>query len=227
MTLDRLQKEWIRSHDRFRKDCPVRFSDVAAPFVSVGDPDVSGNSSPTILFVGKATGGDWFSGRYAQKVSMPLSDRLAERRETTSRFLTARRYAHNRATGFWRMLQALKEDTRGTVIWSNVTKIGTRRGNPPPALVEVEADLAIATLRAEVEDYDPQLIIFVTGYFARFEVVAPFLHVRKRTDHDSHWIFHCRRRAPGKPAALWTGHPQGKSRDVVDLWLKEARRLLS
>ena len=226
MRFDQQQLEWIRLHDRFHRNCQIDYNSLAAPFVSVHDPRVSDSSAPTILLIGKATARDWFAASYEHWRSRSALDRLAERRSVTIDFITNPNYRRARSSGFWQMWKRLKDVTGGAVIWSNVAKIGTRRGNPNWRLVEAEAELAIATLKAEVEQYKPRLIFFVTGYFARYEVVVPFLAASMNTVQNEHGIFLRRGGGKGNPAVLWTGHPERKHRDTIERWLKEVRRLL-
>jgi hypothetical protein len=226
MTLGQQEIKWIRLHDRFQTTCPVNCDQLAAPFLSVPDPTDSDPLAPAVLFVGKATRGDWFANSYVDSRSRTAQSRLKERRGVTTDFLKNPAFERYRSSGFWQMWKRVKALTGGAVIWSNVAKIGTKQGNPSWQLVEAEADLAIATLKAEVAHYRPRLIIFVTGEFARFEVVTKLLGVPKETSQDKHGIFLRRRGEPRNPAVLWTGHPERRDGDTIDRWLKEVRGLL-
>jgi hypothetical protein len=226
MTLNQMQKKWITFHDELCKGFAQNRCKLAAPFLSVADPTPCANSTPAIMLVGQATRGDWFYPKYEPKLLLPISERLLERRRATSAFLTDGAYARNRRSAFWIMWRRMKNLTRGPVIWSNVAKVGTWAGNPPWRVVAAQSNLAIATLNAEIETYNPRLIVFVTGYFGRHEIVSKLLKVSRDLTEAPNGIIYSRVRTRTRPAVLWTGHPRARQRQTLSKWHAKIDRLL-
>jgi hypothetical protein len=217
MELDELYLRLIRVtypelDDRF----PSR---LAGPFLSIEDPTDQDPNAPRILLVGKATDGAWELKSF---LSTNVESQLHERREQTKAFLLSPKSR----PGFWTLWRALKAETGGAVIWSNVTKIGARTGNPDWKIVQAQADLSIEILRAEIETYRPALLFFVTDVFARHEIVSKLLDVPRDTEADSNGIFLARERKDGAPAVLWTAHPGRKPSALRSQWVERALDLL-
>ena len=224
-TLDEAQTAWIELHDRLR-DLPKNQGRLAAPFVSTPDPTPYDHSRPAVMLVGQATRGEWFAPNYERVRSRPLPERLRERRLATANFLTNPVYAKHRRSAFWRVLGRLKSLAGGQVIWSNVAKIGIRSGNPDWRLVVAQADLATATLQAEIDHYHPKLVVFVSGYLGRHEVLAPLLNIAREQSSDRNGIFHIRYPERNRPALLWTCHPRS-TRANPCAWLEVVTELLN
>ncbi len=227
MKLYQVYAEWLALRDQLVEAPTPETSGLAAPFFSVPAPTPSKPTSRPIMFIGKATNGEWLSESYENCRSRLISDRIEERRNATKAFLTENKYKRYRGSGFWRMWKALKERTGAPVIWSNAAKIGAKNGNPSWEALEPQAELAINTLHAEVSEYRPQMLDFVTGYFARHEVVAPFLGLPIDQEKDSRGIVFTHRRSGDEPAVLWTGHPGRQGTQVIEQWVEEAVGLLT
>lgn len=226
MKLYQAQSEWLTLYNQLAETpIPGTFR-AAAPFFSIPDPTPYNLASRPVLLVGQATRAGWFADSYENSRSQSISERVEERRCATKNFLTESEFKRYRNSGFWRMWKKLKRKTEAPVIWSNAAKIGALTGNPPWKAVDAQAELAICTLHAEIDEYKPQMLIFVTGYFARHEIVAPFLGLPKEIEKDGHGLIYTRKRNRDKPAILWTGHPGRQSSSTVEQWLDEALRLL-
>lgn len=226
MKLYQAYAEWLALRDQLVEAPTPETSGLAAPFFSVPDPTPSNPTSRPIMFIGKATNRNWFIDSYEDSRSLKIAKRIEERRSVTKTFLTDPQYRQHRISRFWRMWKKLREMTEAPVIWSNAAKIGAGTGNPGCETVERQAELAISTLRAEVNEYKPRMLIFVTGYFARYEIVAPFLGLPLDQEKDSRGTFYTRRRSGDEPAVLWTGHP-GWPGAPIGHWVEEAVELLN
>jgi hypothetical protein len=96
---------------------------------------------------------------------------------------------------------------------------------PSGKLLEAQRDLAVKTLREEIETYRPRLVVFVTGCFAEAlvrEVVYDLQDTSREKENVDLWW---RRRTNSLPAMLWTRHPQGARRDFLDQCLNVVRKL--
>jgi hypothetical protein len=227
------QAKWIELFDRLRYDPEIDAEKIAPPFVSV--PAIEARS---ILYVGKATSKDGPSGDLPPASGkQSLQERVNERRECTKQFLTniARCYD----SGFWRFAEKLNAVAASKwkpsvktplqyIVWTNVCKIGTLKGNPKGHLFDEQRSLAVETLRLEIELYRPQLICFVTWNYkwdlVKEVICDPSDASWDQTDNQQ-WIWW--RRAKGTlPAILLTGHPQGKQAHYLGTWLERASQLL-
>jgi hypothetical protein len=98
------------------------------------------------------------------------------------------------------------------ITWTNICKIGTLKGNPSGFLLKEQSDLAIETLRHEIELYNPQLICFVTWDYG-WNLVKAALGDPSDASWDqtgnaeSIWY---KPPKSGLPGALLTGHPERK-----------------
>lgn len=69
-------------------------------------------------------------------------------------------------TLFGRLAALFPKPDSCSIIWSNVAKIGSREGNPEGILLSAQKDLAERTMRREIEEYDPVLVVFATSKYA-------------------------------------------------------------
>lgn len=231
--LKKLWREWIELHEILERDFkreknPNRRP--TAPFLSAaGKTKREGG----ILVVGKATDGDYWSHDYRDALQRSLDDAIDDRLELNRRFV---RCEGNRRA-FWKFLCGLVDrdadpDLDG-VIWSNVAKIGSRKGNPSGRLLSAQRDLAGRTLIEEVREYRPQLVVFVTANYADKIISDAFGFTdagwknspKGAPDREVWWLRH----SPDFPKArfLWVQHPQGKTREQIDYWTKKARKLIA
>jgi hypothetical protein len=215
--LKQLWREWIKLHSSLEE----RYKGVAAPFLSAASKK---KRQRRILVVGKATAGDWWLGSYRKSLvrstDEAIRDRLSRNRELVR--------SEGNHGAFWRFFCALVDRDSDPefdgVIWSNFAKIGTKSGNPGKSLLSAQSDLAERTLRREITEYKPALVVIVTGTYA-----GEFInHALERTnrdwkksgkDRDTWWT-------KGKPSFLWTRHPQGAGKQEADFWIDKARNLM-
>ena len=221
MSLLELQSRWIEKFYEIRS----RFSDtpaLAAPFLSVNDPQDEPAGLGSILLVGKATAGNWGLDHFLSMEGQSFEQRADERRAATLGHLSNRR--DHSTSAFWRFWKTLHE-IGSPVVWTNLVKIGVQRGNPDRKYIEAQSSLACATLKAEIDEYKPSLVVIAADY-AKEQITYPVFGERaKWTERDDGvcWID----RTPSSPAILWTDHPQIKGKEILGSWLERARYLTS
>ena len=115
-----------------RRGRPGPNDHLAPPFLSVAPDGYDPSLSPTVLYVGKATRGNWW-----EDVSEPSHDPTSEQcRRAASAFVKTRivsdkyrpafwRFAHSRSNAAGQGVTALQN-----LIWSNIAKLGLKDGNP-------------------------------------------------------------------------------------------------
>lgn len=225
-TLHEVQAAWLTL---FRElpaaDRRIDPKELAGPFVSVRPPNHDA-LVPLVLYVGKATDGCWY-----RKEFLARGD-LEERRERTTRFL--QEDALSGSTDFWRFgnqLSRLMAEKSGrkiqalqNLVWTNLSKIGVLEGNPKHPLRKAERDLAIETLRLEIDFYHPNLIVFVTADYEGDLINAAVgdpgeISWHKERAKQGIWWREAR---DLMPTMLWTYHPERKKQELRELWLQRA-----
>lgn len=215
-SLHELQCQWIEKFDEMEAlDLGQK---LAAPFLSVGDFSSNPTGIGPILLVGKATDKDWFREQF---LSTAKEERVNERRTVTRNTLT---YKYKQQTSaFWRFWKDLHE-VGSPVIWTNLAKIGVARGNPGRKHLAVQAELAQTTLRAEIAEYRPSLIV-IAGDYAKREIVFPIFGERSNWSEPDDFKFCWIERTPSYPAVLWIDHPEIKLKKTIQSWLEKAHEL--
>jgi hypothetical protein len=201
---------------------------LAAPFFSV-KTDATNRAQRPILLVGKATHKDWCLKSFEEALELSIPERLEGCRKTTQKWLELQRQSQSRM--FWRFWKQIY-DIGPQVIWTNLAKIGTLKGNPPLNCIQDQSDLACRTLNAEVEEYKPQLIVLVSAGFAVREIVYPAFNTRSRNQWQEFKLEdkddYCQLKGvPGRPTVLWFNHPQLKSAKLKNLWLEKIRESMA
>jgi len=223
MGLKEIQTKWVEKFIEMRKTDEKGL--LAAPFLSVPfESDFAGKLG-TILLVGKATAGPWFLDDFLAKLnsSSGFSDVAEERRSVTLEHLKSRKEKVRSPSAFWRFWESLGE-VGSPVIWTNLAKIGVIQGNPNPAQLDAQAELACETLKAEIDEYKPALVVIASDY-AKEQIIYPVFGERSRWhEHDDGvcWID----RTDSYPAILWTDHPERKKKTDLFSWLKKAREII-
>jgi len=227
--LHALQIKWVVLFDEL--SCDDRFGGkIAPPFFSVW-----AGALPSILYVGKATSKDGCDDG-SVNAGNP-KERVEKGRLNNAAFL--RKCAPNYNSGFWQLARELNAQiaARGKIpnnncvqhiIWTNISKIGTIKGNPSGSLLKKQRILSVETLREEIETYKPRLIWFVTWDYEE-DAVNEVLrdsngHLWNKTGNED-WIW-SRPATNTLPAAILSGHPQGKSIELVRKWLQTAMDFL-
>jgi hypothetical protein len=204
---------------------------IAAPFLSVRPAGYDPMAVPSILYVGKATAGNWW------RRSFLSSPTVRERHQCTAKFLEewVRNGRYNSA--FWSFAHALSERvavaTHSTIqplqnlVWTNICKIGVLRGNPAGRILRAQSELAVASLRSEIKTYRPKLVVFMTGDFGEQLVDAVVGDCEQKTWHKErgHDLFWWRKPIGSMPAVLWAHHPRQKPLSTLRTWLQQASRL--
>lgn len=231
---DLFEDKWIGLFDKLQGDSDF-VGQTAAPFLSVPVTE-----SRSILYVGKATAGDWDwePGDFLKIPKVRLNDRIEDRRELTRRFL--REWAEAKYnSGFWHFARKLndvaadkwKVPVRSSlqhIIWTNICKIGARKGNPRSLLLAKQRDLSVETLRAEIRSYKPDLVCFVTwdfGWDLVKEVFGDTSDGAWDKTRNEDWIWQ-RPARNGTPLAVLLRHPQGKRRQLREKWLNLVSEIL-
>ena len=168
-----LQSKWISLHDALNDS--VKDQELAAPFVSAGSE--KSDQGRAILLVGKATWGAFYKEQFDIAKNKSIRERVQERRETTELCIQEKK---NSNTAFWAFRRKLVCIGR-PVVWTNLAKIGAASGNPRSLLLGEQQDLAQRTLRAEMEEYKPALVVLVTSTYAAKEIAHPVF------GHDESW----------------------------------------
>jgi hypothetical protein len=226
--LKKLWSEWIDLHAVLSKGEYKGIQTPAAPFFSAAS-EVKCRSR--ILLVGKATAGGWWAEDYQccfrKSKHAVIHDRLNHNLDFV-------RHGGNGGP-FWKFFERLaninQKFARDSVVWSNVAKIGSLVGNPRGLLLSVQADLAERTMLAELEEYSPKIVIFVTGSDKGLDRII----TRTLGVPEDSWISSERKDrnakvsnvwwTENKPPAVWTRHPQGAKALEIEYWVKKLREL--
>jgi hypothetical protein len=203
-TLDPLWREWLTLHERLSAVRPERLAGLFPGY----KPDGYEEHKTKILYVGKATAGP-FVDESSPKSGTDLKQQKA----------LAKVCFYLTQGGFWnfaeRLCTAFGCDNRSNLVWSNLCKIGTHTGNPSDELVGLQQELAIKTLRAEIVEYNPTIVVFVSNQFAQKILLGAIgnppndLWSESESEspvrvEDVWW----QRTTPLSPALLWMRHPQ-------------------
>jgi hypothetical protein len=203
-TLDPLWQEWLTLHERLSA---VRSERLAGLFPGY-KPDGYEAHKTRILYVGKAT-----AGPFVADLSL-LPGRDLEQQKAFAKVCFYRITG-----GFWqfaeRLSTALGGDNRSNLVWSNLCKIGTHTGNPSDELVGLQQELAIKTLRAEIVEYNPTIVVFVSNQFAQKILLGGIDNPtdgswNKSEEEDPQQVKDVwwRKATATTPAVLWMRHPQ-------------------
>jgi hypothetical protein len=238
---ERYEDRWIELFYELQND-PKFKGQISAPCLSV-----RAVQARSVLYVGKATAGAWDwqedqsvdrpEDAFVRRHEEPVDSLVKDRREFTEHFLN--RWAEGSYnSAFWHLARRLNERVANKwnvpvtsnlqhITWTNICKIGAQKKNPGSSLLARQRELAVATLRREIDVYKPELIYLVTGAYA-WELVKEALgnpadEVWEKTNED--WILRPSS-TNGLPTVLRTGHPQGKRRELVERWLDQAVELL-
>lgn len=114
------------------------------------------------------------------------------------------------------------------LVWSNVFKIGSETGDPGIRSTRLQNALAIETLKLEIKEYRPQLVLFCPGFEQKYEDVI--YEVAGREDQggwvpesvgspEESWAL----AKEGNPLMLWIKHPARKPSICSKAWLARAR----
>jgi hypothetical protein len=228
--LKELWEAWI---EKFRRmDCDPRFAgNLNGPHITF-KPDGYDLERKTVLYVGKAL------GKRTRNGDLPSAEACQNEFRRILRAVVSGEYG----SAFWNFALELSQRLAGqegprleNLVWSNICKIGVRKGNPGKEIFEEQKCLAIETLRAEIKYYKPSLVMWVTGNYGG-EVVRQVVEDANVVEdpNKEHWEkspedkgVYFRRRMHSLPAMLWTYHPQGQHRQDTDLWIREACKLLN
>jgi hypothetical protein len=205
---------------------------IAAPFLSVPPADYDPIAVPSILYVGKATAGNW------SRRSFLRSPTVKERHQCTVDFLERWVRTGKYNSAFWSFARALSERlafaTHSTIqplqnlVWTNICKIGVLRGNPTGEILRAQSELAVASLRSEIRMYRPRIVVFVTGDYSETLVDAVVGDCEQKKWHKERGgeLFWWRKPVGNFPAVLWAYHPERKPRSTRETWIQQALRLV-
>lgn len=206
-----LEKRWIELFAEFRGDD----ANLAAPFLSV-----KCSSEPSILYVGKATAGCW------RKKSFLAETSVRERKNVTADFIRDEVVAQRYISVFWRFAFALSGSTAlENLTWTNLLKLGVLVGNPTGAFAGVQRALAVETLLTEIDEYRPKLVVIATGGFEA-KLVESIFGEASSFDRNKKFNAWWKVAGNGLPAVVWTGHPERKSLETLEVWRRKAAEFL-
>ena len=233
--LESLEAEWLVLFETMQSSPEtygIRAGALAAPFLSASSTNYRPESPGTVLLVGKATAGrntlggaavrDTYNVETVKLRTLAVIEEVLLKEYGSSWWRFARRLSENvaRAT-------AQECSPFSNLVWTNLIKIGVVSGNPSAAYIRPQAELAENTLLAEAAFYRPALMVLSTGFY-RFGLMcrilrrlvgdAPNTEAQKRG-----WWTHAG--DEGRPAILWTGHPQAKRTAITEEWLAQAYSL--
>jgi len=226
-----VERSWLHLFDRIFANAAARRR-LAAPFLSVPPAGYDPARVPSILYSGKATAGNWWLSTYLG------SRTVKERRQCTADFLEKYVKTGEYSSAFWRFARGLSECVAATtksnvepfqnLVWTNICKIGVKQGNPNGYVFRAQRELAIESLRLEIERYRPRLVVFVTGDYGAEIVDAVVRDVGRRTWHEERGrdLFWWREPIGKMPAILWAYHPARKPVSVLEVWLEQVSRLI-
>jgi hypothetical protein len=168
-----IETEWLDLYTEIR-NCPERWgldtTEISAPFLSSSLPGYVPGGTGTIMLVGKATSGDNTLGSSPVRGTYDATTVKLRTPAVVEEVLQG-----VEGSAWWRFARHLSDiayravGTEGSpytnMIWTNLIKIGVPRGNPPARLANLQADLAVETLLAEVKEYRPALLVMATGHY--------------------------------------------------------------
>jgi hypothetical protein len=236
LDLRTLEKRWLQKWDEMQS-IKHRTITLAAPFLSV---DIRPVPPPyiepkVILYVGKATHQDWWLDRFLSARNWSIANRIRERKLTTMWFLDE--YPQNQNSAFWQFSRALSESVDAKIVWTNIAKIGVKRPsdekktiNPFQEFLEAQKDLAVETLFAEISEYEPDLVVLVTGGDRPYrQLCMDAFHgwgnwTECSVNDDSVQFI---RRSGAHPPVLLVSHPAIKATSEIAGWVAKARQLLA
>jgi hypothetical protein len=209
-----LAKQWKALHDELslahQRNPPL--ADLFLGFIPKGFKD----QPKRILFVGKATAGPFKQEQHQQ--------------------------CFNGSSAFWQFARDLSGAAGNTdeeltnVTWSNVSKIGVVNGNPGQNLELAQSALAAKTLRQEIRNCDPSIVVFACDSHGDETIYEATSAVRGGvndfdTNSSDHGDFFSRGAldlgAERLPPMLWHKHPQFKTLERRAEWIEEFNRLLT
>jgi len=234
-----LQELWFLWLVKYSEMCDCAEIDakkLAAPFFSNAPEQ---GRSPVIMYVGKATARGWYKDQFAECMGLSREDRVAERHKRTKEWVDALSSGEQHKSGFWifatklNNIAAMTPETCSSlshIVWSNVAKIGRIDGNPRGIYFEKQKELAVRTLKAEIETYQPALVHFASWDDCDTAVIDALVDDGGERSWDKTGNSKGIWRRPSYaslPPLVWTEHPQGKDRDKWSLWLNKVREMLT
>jgi hypothetical protein len=200
-SLENLFEDWMNLFRRVQEN-----GQVAGPFLSVNSAERC-----AVLLVGKATRGAWY------REKLQGSTTVQEWRQQTSEFIRGEIEA-GYTTPFWSFARTLQQELRPhsegrglpNIVWSNLCKLGVINGNPEGAVLKLQRELAIETLRAEIAEYAPNLVVFLTSGYGPNMVpaIVDDLEHRLWNKEEEETGLWWRDRSESMPPIIWTDHPE-------------------
>jgi len=206
-----LRMRWQELHQELLVD--ERFSGRLAGLFEGHQPEGYQLHSRRILYVGKATAGEFGIPNASHEwFNVPRGS-------------------------FWAFARRLSLAVDGScndlsnLAWSNLCKIGVKRGNPDSVLADEIHVLAVKTLQHEFQTLDPSLVVFVTETYLDhfvYEALNTMQGIDGFEDKEAGGLpIYFRKRKDGFPPVLWIRHPQGKPRAYTNRSLEIAVDLLT
>lgn len=211
--MDREFYERLRALRQEMERGGVHPPNIAHVFVPVGPYAGAVPGLPRVLFVGQATRGYGgpevadFDSAFERGAELVLSKSFPTGRTAFWRF--ARGVMRGVALGLKHPAADHDRRLAASVGWSNLAKVGDKKGNATPVSLAVQADLCVQALRSEIELMRPDAVVVATGGYAKARIFdhvfgaegwSPAAYEERRV--------HLMRHAPtSAPIAVWTAHP--------------------
>lgn len=160
-----------------------RFAAPFLPFV----PDGYGSHAKRILYVGKATRGEYGKQRYQDEKNASMETRINERTNFAKDVFE--KNIDRKGATFWGFANDIshavdsKCDDLGNLAWTNLCKVGTQSGNPNGGQIEAQREDAITILRQEIIEFKPTILVFVSANFAK-NIMLPAIGA----PNDEEWL---------------------------------------
>jgi hypothetical protein len=128
-------------------------------------------SEPDLFFIGQATAGMFYEDDL---------DYAAATRECTSMLTDLS--SNPQRSAFWHSVRRIRKQVSlialpigdtAAIGWSNLCKIGAAEGNPNPSMIAAQSRLCVESLKQELRTAQAKVTIFLTGDFARDEILYP------------------------------------------------------
>ena len=234
-SLDELWEAWREKFSKMNGDSKFA-GKLTEPHITF-KPDGYDSQPNTVLYVGKAL--------RTQDTCDGDPPSAEELRKESRRFLEDV-FSGKYGSAFWNFALDLAKKTAGrdydetrplqNLVWSNICKIGAWNGkdmNPKGDAFVEQRDLAVETLRAEIECYKPSLVVWVThDYGVKSEhdvgvigeITGEADPISWKRELEDTWLW-WRDRTNSSPPMVWTGHPQFKQKHW-DTWVRKACELV-
>ena len=237
--LPELETEWLQLFASMRLNpgaYKIEAKNLAAPFLSTANDGYRPGTPGSIMVVGKATSGKNTLGRAevadeydADTVKRRISEVIQESHEGKEHSVFMR-FTRELSVAVAEGVGQIQQQPYENLIWTNLAKIGVISGNPTGPYLQAQMELAVETLASEIAHYKPSIVVTTVHSFGYGPLRRAISELWESGPHDSvgSWPSYWRHPAQGgRPAILWTMHPERKKHAVLEAWKEVAIELAS